>query len=169
MIVMRLLVLDLDGTLWDHEDASRLVPPYEFHGDYLTDAYGEELHLFPGAREFLEWASGRFLLTIASWNVEERVRPILEGFGLWDYFLFPKIEGHPNKADMIRRTLDELSSIGYNIEDVIYVDDRELHVDDIKMTLPEVDFVHMWVDVKSFEELSELLERWGDDDGTAGR
>ena len=166
---MRLLVLDLDGTLWDHEDASQLTLPYEFHGDSLTDAYGEELHLFSGVRGFLEWASGRFILTIASWNVEERVRPILEGFGLWDYFTFPKIEGHPNKADMIRRTLEELASIGYNIEDVIYVDDRNIHVDDIKMTLPEVDFVHMWVDVKSFEELRELLERRGDRDGTAGR
>ena len=169
MIVMRLLVLDLDGTLWDHEDASRLVPPYKFHGDCLTDAHGEELHLFPGVREFLEWASWRFLLTIASWNVEERVRPILEGFGLWDYFLFPKIEGHPNKADMIRRTLEELASIGYTIEDIIYVDDRDLHVGEVRMTLPEVGFVHMWVDVKSFEELRELLERRGDGDGTADR
>jgi predicted phosphatase len=43
---MRLLVLDLDGTLGDHEDASRLVPSFEFHTDYLVDAYGEELHLF---------------------------------------------------------------------------------------------------------------------------
>ncbi len=165
---MRLLVLDLDGTLWDHEDASQLTPPYEFHGDSLTDAYGEELRLFPGVREFLEWASGRFILTIASWNVEERVRPILEGFGLWDYFTFPKIEGHPNKADMIRRTLEELASIGYEIDEVIYVDDRDLHIDEIKMTLPEVEFVHMWVDVRSFEELRELLER-GDRGGTAGR
>jgi len=169
LMSMRLLVLDLDGTLWDHEDASRLVPPYEFHGDYLTDAYGEELHLFPGVLEFLEWASWRFLLTIASWNLEEKVRPILEGFGLWDYFLFPKIEGHPNKADMIMRTLGELASVGYTIGDVIYVDDRDIHVDEIRMAIPEVDFVHMWVDVKSFEELMELLEKRGDSDGTAGR
>lgn len=166
---MRLLVLDLDGTLWDHEDASRLKPPYRFSGDCLFDSRGEMLCLFPGVHEFLEWASERFVLSIASWNLEERVRPILEGFGLWDYFMFPKIEGHPNKADMIRRTLEELASIGYNVEDVIYVDDRDLHVDEVRMTLPEVDFVHMWVDVKSFEELRELLERRGDDDGTAGR
>jgi magnesium-dependent phosphatase-1 len=156
---MRLLVLDLDGTLWDHEDASQLTPPYEFHEDYLIDAYGEELHLFPGVREFLEWASERFLLSIASWNVEDKVRPILEGFGLWDYFLFPKIEGHPDKADMIRRTIEELESIGYTIDDVIYVDDRAIHIDKIKMELPEVDFIHMWVDVKSFGELKQLLEK----------
>ncbi len=37
---MNLLILDLDGTLWDHEDASRLTPPYEFHGDYLIDSNG---------------------------------------------------------------------------------------------------------------------------------
>ncbi|ASJ07753.1 magnesium-dependent phosphatase-1 [Thermococcus siculi] len=156
---MRLLVLDLDGTLWDHEDASRLVSPYDFHNDYLVDSIGEELHLFPGVRDFLDWASERFLLSIASWNIEERVGPILEGFGLWDYFLLPKIEGHPDKADMIRRTIEELESIGYTIDDVIYVDDRAIHVDRIKMELPEVDFIHMWVDVKSFEELRQLLEK----------
>ena len=158
---MRLLVLDLDGTLWDHGDASRLVPPYEFHGDYLSDAYGEELHLFPGVREFLEWVSWRFLLTIASWNIEEKVRPILEGFGLWDYFLFPKIEGHPNKADMIRRSLEELASMGYTIEEVIYVDDRDIHIEDVKTTAPSIQFIHMWRDAKSFEELRKLLGRMG--------
>jgi len=156
---MRLLVLDLDGTLWDHEDASILDPPFEFRGDRLIDSTGQELCLFPGVREFLEWASERFTLSIASWNLKEKVRPILEGFGLWDYFLFPKIEDHPNKADMIRRTLEELALIGYTVEDVIYVDDRDVHIDDIKVILPEVDFIHMWVDVKSFEELRELLER----------
>jgi len=158
---MRLLVLDLDGTLWDHKDASRLTPPYEFHGDYLVDSAGQELHLFPGVRGFLEWAGGRFVLSIASWNVEERVRPILEGFGLWDYFTFPKIENHPNKGDMIRRTVEELRSIGHDIDGVIYVDDREVHIDGVRMAVPGVDFVHMWVDVNSFEGLKQLLQKLG--------
>ncbi|NJE76399.1 magnesium-dependent phosphatase-1 [Thermococcus sp. ES12] len=158
---MKLLVLDLDGTLWDHPDASRLSPLYEFHGDYLVDSNGQKLRLFPGVREFLEWASGRFILSIASWNIEERVRPILEGFSLWDYFLFPKIENHPNKADMIRTTIGELQSTGYDVDGVIYVDDRTLHVEDVRKALPNLKFIHMWVDAKSFEELRELLERMG--------
>ncbi|NJE05287.1 magnesium-dependent phosphatase-1 [Thermococcus sp. M36] len=166
---MKLLILDLDGTLWDHEDASRLIPPYEFHGDYLRDVHGEGLRLFPGVRDFLGWASERFVLSIASWNVEERVRPILEGFGLWGYFVFPKIEFHSDKADMIRRTLREMESAGYEIDHVTYIDDRNIHVDEIKMELPEVHFIHMWVDVKSFEELRKLLQRWGDYDGAAHR
>ncbi|NJD98389.1 magnesium-dependent phosphatase-1 [Thermococcus sp. LS1] len=155
---MKLLVLDLDGTLWDHEDASLLMLPYEFYDDYLVDAYGEELHLFPGVREFIEWASERFILSIASWNLEEKVRPILEGFGLWNYFLFPKIEGHPDKANMILTTLWQLKSIGYEIEEVIYVDDRTLHLDKVLSKVPNVDFIHMWVDIKSFDELRKLLE-----------
>ncbi|WP_456444026.1 hypothetical protein [Thermococcus sp.] len=40
---------------------------------------------------------------------------------------------------MIMRTLEELASIGYNVEDIIYVDDRGIHVDEVRMTLPEVD------------------------------
>ncbi len=154
---MRLLVLDLDGTIWDHEDASRLDPPYEFHGGHLTDAHGEELHLFPGAREFVEWASERFVLSIASWNVGEKVRAILEGFDLWGYFRYPKIENHPGKGDMIARTVHELKSSGYKVDAVIYVGDRDVHIEDVKATVSSIQFVHMWVDVKSFEELRELL------------
>ena len=158
---MKLLILDLDSTLWNHEDASRLTPPYEFHGDYLVDFTGQELYLFPGVREFLEWARGRFVLSIASWNVEERVRPILEGFGLWDYFIFPKIENHPNKGDMIKRIVGELQSIGYDVDVVVYVDDRDIHVEGVKTAVSAIRFVHMWRDAKSFEELRELLERMG--------
>jgi len=158
---MKLLILDLDGTLWDHEDASALVPPYEFNGDCLTDSTGQKLCLFPGVREFLEWASERFILSIASWNVEKKVRPILEGFGLWHYFAFPKIENHPNKGDMIVRTLKELEILGYKVEEAIYVDDRDIHIGEVKTAVPSIRFVHMWRDAKSFEELRELLERMG--------
>jgi len=156
---MRLLVFDLDGTLWDHWDASRLNPPYRFSGDCLFDSKGEILCLFPGVRDFLEWTKGKFLLSIASWNVEGKVKPILEGFGLWDYFVFPKIEFHPHKADMIKRTLEEIKFAGYEIDRVIYIDDRDIHLDEIRMELPGIDFVHIWVDVKSFEELMQLLEK----------
>lgn len=155
---MKLLVLDLDGTLWDHEDASRLVPPLRVAGDKVVDAYGEELTLFPGVRDFLEWAKGRFLLSVASWNLEEFVRPILEAFGLWGYFLFPKIEGHPDKASMIERTLLELKSAGYAVDGVIYVDDRTLHVDEVVNAIPDLKFIQMWADVKSFEDLKRMLE-----------
>jgi len=43
---------------------------------------------FSGLREFLKWTVGKFILSIASWNVKKKVKPILEGFGLWTYFLF---------------------------------------------------------------------------------
>ncbi|GAB6103022.1 magnesium-dependent phosphatase-1 [Thermococcus atlanticus] len=157
---MKLLVLDLDGTLWDHEDASRLVPPFlvSSDGEGVVDAYGEELVLFPGVRDFLEWAKERFLLSVASWNLEEFVRPILEALGLWDYFVFPKIEGHPDKASMIERTLLELKAAGYTVDGVIYVDDRTIHVDEVVNAIPDLKFIHMWTDVKSFEELKKMLE-----------
>ncbi|AIF70077.1 Magnesium-dependent phosphatase [Palaeococcus pacificus DY20341] len=155
---MRLLVLDLDGTLWDHEDASRMVPPFEVYGNRVVDAYGRKLELFEGVKEFLDWASEHFILSIASWNVEDVVKLILESLGLWEYFLFPKIENHPNKADMIERTLEQLTNAGYKIDEVIYVDDRTLHIEDIKRRMPNVKFIHMWVDVKSFEELKSVLE-----------
>lgn len=154
---MRLLILDLDKTLWNHYDASQLVPPFRVHGNELTDSLGNKLKLFDGVVEFLEWARERFILSIASWNVGELVRPILEEFNIWDYFVFPKIENHPDKADMISRTIQELKSVGYEIEEVIYVDDRTIHLDEIKKKIPNIRFIHMWEDVKSFEELKESL------------
>ncbi len=154
---MRLLILDLDKTLWDHYDASQLVPPFRTHGTELIDALGNKLKLFDGVVEFLDWAKERFVLSIASWNVEKLVRPILEEFNIWHYFVFPKIENHPDKADMIVRTLQELKNSGYEIEEVIYIDDRTLHLDKIKKRTPDIRFIQMWVDVKNFEELREYL------------
>ena len=74
--------------------------------------------------------------------------------------IFPlsKIEYHSNKADMILRTLKQLKSAGYEVSEIIYVDDRTIHLGDIKKRIPNLRFIHMWVDVKSFEELRELLE-----------
>ena len=82
----------------------------------------------PGVLGGANWS---FLLTIASWNVEESVRPILEGFGLWDYF------SKKSKSNIIQQDRH----------------DKDDH--------PRVDFVHMWMDAKSFEELRELLEKLG--------
>lgn len=154
---MKLLVLDLDKTLWDHYDASQLVPPFRIHDTELIDSLGNKLRLFNGVLEFLEWAKERFILSIASWNVEELVEPILEEFNIRDYFVFPKIENHPDKADMIFRTIQELKSVGYEIEEVLYIDDRTIHLDEIKKRIPNMKFIHMWQDVKSFEELKEFL------------
>lgn len=156
---MRLLVLDLDGTLWDHEDASRFSPPYCFSDDCLFDFKGGRLCLFPAVKEFLEWTKGKFIISIASWNGEDKVKPILEGFGLWDYFVFPKIENHPYKGDMMLRTVRELENAGYTVGDVICVDDRDIHIDGVKSAVLSIRFIRMWDDVKSFGKLIQHIEK----------
>ena len=165
----KLLVLDLDGTLWEQKDVPQMVlkfeilrfkdPQFKVEGNLLIDVYGREVRLFEGVREFLEWAKERFILSIASWNIEEIVWPILEAFGIWEYFLFPKMENHPDKADMIRRTIEHLKSIGYEIKEVVYVDDKASHVEDVKREVPNIEFICMWTDVKNFEELKGFLEK----------
>lgn len=129
---MRLLIFDFDGIFWDYEDVFWFILFYEFYGDYFVDVYGEELYFFLGVCEFFDWVSECFFFLIVSWNVEEKVRFIFEGFGFWDYFLFLKIEGYFNKVDMIWRIIEEFELIGYIIDDVIYVDDRVIYVDKIK-------------------------------------
>ncbi|WP_240910861.1 hypothetical protein [Thermococcus sp. MV5] len=66
-------------------------PQFKIEGNRLIDVYGREVRLFEGTKEFLEWAKERFILSIASWNVEKIIGPILEAFGIWEYFLFPKM------------------------------------------------------------------------------
>lgn len=134
-------------------------PQFKVEGNLFIDVYGREVRLFEGVKDFLEWARRRFILSIASWNVEEIVRPILEAFDIWEYFLFPKMENHPDKEDMIKRTIEQLESLGYEIKEVVYVDDKASHVEDVKREVPNIKFIHMWSGVKNFEELKGFLDK----------
>jgi len=60
----KLLVLDLDGTLWGQKDVPQIIlkfeilqfkdPQFKVEGNLLIDVYGREVRLSEGAKEFLE-------------------------------------------------------------------------------------------------------------------
>ena len=152
-----LLILDLDLTVWDHEDASSLEPPYRrISEDSAADSRGTVLRLRPGVRDLLsrcaEWG---IRVSVASWNRPEVVFPLLRTLDLDRFLWNPVIEFHPDKVAMVSKILGALGS-GWRGRG-LFVDDREENVRAVAEAFERVDAVQFGVDVKSFRDLAELL------------
>jgi len=159
---IKLVVLDADGTIWDHLNISAMKPPFRLEGrDTIVDLDGARLTLNEGIREFLKFARSKGMrISLASWNKPEPVFEALRLFSLTDYFTHPKAEPHPDKADMLTRILRELEEDGVSIKphEVLYVDDRDRHIDDIRVKIGDVVFLRYGVDFKSWYELMDRFE-----------
>jgi FkbH-like protein len=117
---VKLLVVDLDETLWD---------------GILIENPDRGIALRPGVREALETLDQRgVLLSVASKNNYDDARRILETVGIWDLFLYPKISWEPKSAS-IGRIVRELN-IG--LAAAAFVDDSEFERAEVKAALPEV-------------------------------
>jgi FkbH-like protein len=117
---VKLLVTDLDNTLWD----GVLIENPD--GDYA---------LLPGVRETLEELDRRgVLLSIASRNNPEDAKAVLELLGIWDLFLHPRINWEPKSAN-VRRIAEELN---VGVDTVAFVDDMEFERAEVRAALPDV-------------------------------
>ena len=158
---IRLIVFDCDLTLWNHEDASILLHPLVLEGpDTIRDQMGIRVSLFPQVRSMLAELDRRgYLLSVCSWNLENPVLEMLRLFGLSRYFRHPKVEPHPDKADMIARTIEEFAAEGIPLlpQQVVFTDDRTLHTEAIQARLPGLHVIQMWVDVKDHNGLLDWL------------
>ena len=69
--MVKIVVFDLDSTLWDHIDVSSMKPPFKLLDDNtIIDSIGDKLRLYPCVRKILEKLKNRrYKLSIASWNV----------------------------------------------------------------------------------------------------
>ena len=130
----------------------------------VSDANGETFHLFNGIRDVLTTLQKRnIMITVASWNEPEPVKKALELFSIDKFFRTVKAEFHPNKHLMIKHTLLELAGDGVKLkpEEILYVDDRDLHVDKVKEKVGAIHFIQMWIDAKKPEEILEYVEKVG--------
>ncbi len=159
---VKLVALDLDGTLWDCEDISLLTPPFRrVEGGVLVDSKGREVRVREGVEDFLKWCVSKGLtLATLSWNDPEKALEALEALGLLKYFRYHAIEYHPRKHEMLLKLLRRLRNEGINVrpEEVVYVDDRDIHVDDMVKHVGTVKFLHFGIDVRDFHELRKVLE-----------
>ena len=157
----KVIFLDLDGTVWDTLDVSSYRPPFRpVNDDVIVDSLGREVRLHEGVREFLSTVRKAGILVYAlSWNVHEIAYDALRAFNLTNYFDGLYIEPHPEKDVMMSKALRHLRSLGIDVKpcEIVYVDDRDIHIDQIRRAIGDVYFIRMWVDVKSFKELTNLI------------
>jgi magnesium-dependent phosphatase-1 len=167
LLPVKLVVFDADKTLWSHPNVSELTLPFKLvNTGVVSDARGETFHLFNGIRDVLTTLQKRnIMITVASWNKPEPVKKALELFNIDRFFRNVKAEFHPSKHLMIERTLLELAGDGVKLkpEEILYVDDRDLHVDKIREKIGAIHFIQMWIDAKKPEEILEYVEKSGEE------
>ncbi|PLJ77402.1 magnesium-dependent phosphatase-1 [Infirmifilum sp. SLHALR2] len=155
---VKVLILDLDRTLWSHHDVTTTVPPYRrVSEDAVVDSRGDVIRLNPCAKDLLELAKSMGVkLAVASWNSPDKALQALETLGLSGWFDVVVVEPHPNKDRMIRKILKALRLAP---QDAVFVDDNPAICDLVKRSLPEVNVLNIGADVESLCEVKTLLER----------
>ena len=108
---------DLDNTLWD---------------GILGEDGIDGVTLRPQVAELIRRLDERGILnTVCSKNDEALAKAALEKFGLWDYFLYPKINWKPKSGN-----LTEISKLlNINIDTFAFVDDSAFERAEVDLTL----------------------------------
>lgn len=115
---VKCLVWDLDNTVWD--------------GVLLE---GDRLHLRPGVLDTIRALDRRGILhSVASRNDPDQARLQLQQFGLWDWFLAPRIGWGPKSAavEAIRKALN------LGMEAMAFVDDQAYELAEVGFCHPQV-------------------------------
>lgn len=161
-MAIKLVILDLDRTLWDHHNVTELRAPFTRRdAETVADATGARVRLLPGARELLDALRERgILISIASWNEPAPAFAILEALGVRDYFVHPKVEFHPYKERMVSDLLRELSADGVHVqpEDILYIDDRALHLRRVEAAVGPLHVLRAGVDIRDLRDVLTHLE-----------
>lgn len=130
--MLKCVIWDLDDTLWD--------------GAILE---GGGLALKPGVVEIIRELDRRGILqSIASKNDHHVAWPVVEAFGIADYFLYPQI-AWSSKADSVKRIAEKL---GIGIDALAFVDDQPIERDEVRCFHPEVTVIDS-------AEIGSLLDR----------
>ncbi|MEM1598125.1 MAG: magnesium-dependent phosphatase-1 [Pyrobaculum sp.] len=158
-----LIALDLDGTVWDHGDISSLYLPFrKISQMQIVDSRGVVVTLRRHVRDFLAWARGEgHILSTLSWNDFDVAYQALKAFEIDRYFHYLVIEPHPRKDKMLWRLLRRIrEERGVDVQpgDILYIDDRDIHIGQIRENIGPVRFLQFGKDVSCFTEVVEYLK-----------
>ncbi|GMV30052.1 MAG: hypothetical protein AMXMBFR59_21770 [Rhodanobacteraceae bacterium] len=116
--LVKCVIWDLDDTLWEGA---------------LLEGGGKMLR--PGISDIIRGLDARGILqSIASKNDHHVAWPVVEAFGLSDYFLFPQISWD-SKADSVRTIAERL---GIGLDALAFIDDQAIERDEVRCFLPQV-------------------------------
>ena len=157
-MVKKVVVLDLDRTLWDHPDISSTIPPFRrIDENTIADSRGEVIRLERCVRKLLlGLRANNVSLCVASWNRPEIALEALRTFGLLELFDQVVIEPHPYKEEMLARIARRLSLEGVRFE-MYFFDDNPDIVRRVRSCLPWVRSFLVGVDIKSVCEIRKFL------------
>jgi magnesium-dependent phosphatase-1 len=157
-----LLLMDLDGTMWDHKNVSELIPPFKRVSETrVIDSRGVPVNLHIDSLKIVLWARARgAVISSLSWNEPEKALGVLDAFGIRDLFHYHMIENHPNKDQMILKLISILREKDLNIPlcRIIYIDDRTIHLDSIYRNIGRIVFLQAWKDFRNYEEAIRKIE-----------
>lgn len=159
-----LLAVDLDGTLWDHEDVSKMKPPFRRISQYIImDSQGDMLKVYEYMIKLIKWAKENNAIVITlSWNQKEKAIEALKVLDLYNLFDYHLINPKPIKHILLNNLLEELRKLGINISSnkIVYIDDHIWHLEDIRKLIGGVFFIHAHRDCNSFETCRELIAKY---------
>ena len=115
---VKILIWDLDDTLWAG-----------------TLAEGDDVKLHSKRAELVRRLNGHGLVSsICSKNDHATARQKLVEFGMWDEFVFPRIDFHP-KGAVVRDLLEEMQLRAANS---VFIDDNTLNLEEVRAACPGI-------------------------------
>lgn len=153
-----LLLVDLDGTLWDHEDISLLSPPFkQIAPGVIVDKFGIEVKLNRDMIRFVEWArSNKAITSTLSWNLFDKAYAALKAFNVTELFDYITIEDTYRKDKMIKKLLHlirENHGLDIPAKYIVYIDDRDIHIEDIYKYVGKVFFIHYTINKDDIDDI----------------
>jgi magnesium-dependent phosphatase-1 len=161
MIRPWILAMDLDGTVWNHLNISGVEPPYtKIDATSIKNRDNIKITLFEEAVKFIKWArENGAITTTLSWNRRDYVDEALETFGIAGLFDYSSTDHTPDKDQRLLRLINTLDRIGIYIpvDRVVYVDDRDIHMEAIKKNVGNIVFINIWKSAKDYSDACRIV------------
>ncbi|WP_287960157.1 magnesium-dependent phosphatase-1 [Acidiplasma sp.] len=157
-----LLAMDLDGTVWDNLNISGINPPYEKIDSEKIRGENTVVTIYKSAVEFMIWCKRHgAIITSLSWNKKEHAMEALEKFGIIDLFDYNATDYTPDKDKRLLDLINILKANGINItpDRIVYIDDRDIHMDAIKKSVGDIIFINIWKTAKNYDEAKDVIKK----------